>query len=62
MNARLGRQECQSLVIYRCGKKGNETNRMSIKEKVGALLPNGTLSPSQDPKESLCTMGKRFCN
>lgn len=48
MNGRLGRQECQSLVTYRCGKEEKETNMMSLKEKVGTLFPSGALSPSHE--------------
>lgn len=39
-NARLGSQECQNLVIYN-GKEEKETDKMSLKEKVGAEFPGG---------------------
>lgn len=39
-NARLGSQGCQNLVIYN-GKEEKETDKMSLKEKVGAEFPGG---------------------
>lgn len=60
MNARQGSQECQNLVIYN-GKEEKETDKMSLKKKVGAEFPGGELSPSRDAEESLGTAGKRFC-
>lgn len=40
LNARLRSQECQNLVIY-SGKEEKETDKMSLKEKVGAEFPGG---------------------
>lgn len=60
LNARLGSQECQNLVIYN-GKEEKETDKMSLKKKVGAEFPGRELSPTHDPEESLGTTGKRFC-
>lgn len=61
INTRLGRQECQNVVICRCGKEEKENNKMFLKEEVGALFQEGALSPSQDVEKSLGTSGRRVC-
>ena len=61
INARLGKQECQSLIIHRCGKEEKEMSKMFPKGRLGALFPSRALTCSHDPRESLGTTGKRSC-